>query len=1088
MFCCVVQPLLCPPSWGVDVSGSSATPTCCTSPRHSSPPSPSSSSPAASSSSTFASSSSPLSVGEGTVEWGGEQGEAESLVRVFSAFRRQLASALLPASSPVAHLFRPLEELGFVSGLVETLQEPEDRPRNAPPSLATRVLVVYLHCWLAAFLHAFHADTVFAYCTCAPNGSPEQELHSPSSRLASSRETTPDARSFDVHQDESERFSASQARVREGDPPFPREARPRSKCRGCAAVTKRLHGTANWRRFLDRYFPIEVARFASVASAHQSAARALTASSTSSPLTPALPSSSLSSSSSSLSSPSSPSFSLLALPLRPQHQLGVGAEPLDPPREAALRQENGLPPEVGDRGEGDLSRPCIREDTREPLTRGERGLVAAEAAWCLLTPAKRFEERLELLHVRSRGLRGQEYKRFVEARTRQLLKKTLQSLLFRSAFAQLAGHVWGVGAKAKALGVAGGENEETTSQGREGASDGADAWDVRREKEGIDNEEEREKEDGKGRISGVLPGGQITQLFLFIVNDRLQTCAELALRCMYTRRERARQRREAKAGKDAADGAAEEGRTDEKDNDAPFSSWSFRQSREAQSALLPLSAVVQLWGQDEHEETREKQKGEEERADAMACAANLLFHCVDQPLFNVHGAFPLFSAACAAVDCSTKKKKRGRPPSSSGSSPSSPSAAREARVATRSAWPCVKSEETGSAVKERRAAFQGVREKDERESQARENDSAGSSTLPLAGARMRGDADEETEASARWSALVEAAVEFCVRREEDAPPLFSPPSSPSSPSACKREARGVKRGRRPTKHRLSSSDEEPEKQAERDGDKWRFPGIDLCGAFVAVRVQQLWKASQGQGDCREMVNQALREWRVAGAALASSAAPTDEHDENAGGGEGDACKEEKEDACSESISLLLSLHNQLRQMYEHMAAASRLTALLSLLRSSSPTLQQPRFLNLREVLEVNRLLQTQASRLSQKAALYQTRAPKGMKTTRKATEQGAREDSERGARKEKNEQGEGEKEGRGEAQNQEEGGVQNEADREENKTQRGGECSGEEGKRRRRGRFDAPDESREETRRGRRHEEADRAKPGRAQQSEGTHT
>ncbi|KFG50826.1 hypothetical protein TGFOU_218800 [Toxoplasma gondii FOU] len=987
-------PLLCPPAWGFDLCRSA----------------PAASSTLTPPSSSFSSSSSSSSSSASLCGRRGEEGDSER----FAAFRRQLFAGLLQPSSPTATLFRPLEELAFVSGLIERLREESQDPMPSrsipPPALATRVLAVYLHCWLAAFLHAFHADTVFAYCTC-----PASEVEDRDGSLGCSSRAGGDAKgklAFSDNDDEATR--EPRRRALSGD-----FFRAPSKCRGCLAVTKRLHGTANWRRFLERYFPVEVARFASVASAHQSAARALASnssslassffSSSSSSLSSS--SSSLSSSSSSLSSASSSlassSFSLLPLPLRPQYVC------VEQPSASELSSATA------------------------DLSPAERGLRAAEAAQRLLHPERRFEERLELLHVRSRSLGAPAYRRFAEARSRQLLRKTLQALPFRTAFAQLATHVWALPAKPPPVDAVRGEAEnEATKKPRTSAAEIPTSGAKEREEDAREGGED----EGRGRVAGVVPAGQITQLFLFIVNDRLQTCAELALRCMYTWREQAQ-------------GRSDEARVagDAQETNALFSSADFRQSPESQRALLSLGAVARGWGLAEPLEAGDgeaprnatRDKRDEEQGAAVAAAANLLFHCVDQPLFNILGSFPLFSSACAVVDVSSKKKKR-RPSYSPSSSPSSASSSSSSssvspssfsssspssrssssspqeqnREQMRSAWfSSVKVEATGAAKEREMGLRESQQAEGGRDSRRNEDEFVGPSR-PLSDSLVPANA-EETEGSARWSALIDAAIDFCVRREEETSPASSPSSpssssssssssSPASSSSRQKETGGRKG--RGCKRRRSRSDEEGSeerdaekeqnekkaekgKKEEKEGDKWRLPGIDLCGAFVAVRVQQLWTASQGQGDCREMINQALREWRTAGAALASGSLPDEGKSED---GRGEVCEiQEENDACTQSVKLLLSLHKQLRQMYEHMAAASRMAALLSLLRSSSPRVQQPRFLSMRELLDVNCLLQAQASLLSRNASRFLSRTRKASKRTAKKEEEEEGEEGER---------------------------------------------------------------------------------------------
>ncbi|PFH37498.1 hypothetical protein BESB_039560 [Besnoitia besnoiti] len=889
----------------------------------------------------------------------------ESAAALFFSFRDLLAVNLLhPAYSPVAHLFRPLEELAFVTGCLPSLCEEEKgdvllRRSLAPPiSPATRVLVLYLHCWLTLLLRAYHADTVYAYCACGSRPPAE----TPPARRDAEEPQPEHLRSLfdaprETAEDEDEELPSSR-RVRDLFTP------PPARCRGCAAVTKRMTGTANWRRFFERYFPTAVARFASVASARQSAARAMASScSLQISLSPL--------SSGALPSPSSSSslhFALLPLPLRPRHQEvvedplydwtiwsptnGVAASPtvVSSPHAPGRRETPAPGPDECEKSALFASSSGLQDAGEEgsasaPPT--EKSALAAEAARCLLEPAKRFEDRLNLLHVRSCSLRGADYKRFVDARTRQLLKKTLQSLPFRVSLAQLASHIWGFKAGAA-----------------KGSSSGRPADEERDDEEGA-KVDENEDDANRGKVGGILPGGPITQLFLFIVSDRLQTCAELALRCMYTWRERARERgtrrREAEEKSESrGDAAQEEEASPRQDGEegrrsadaALFAAPNFRQSADAQRALLPLSAVARLLGS---EASSSGDSADVERAEAAACAADLLFHCVDQPLFNVCGSFPLFSAAPACVDLYSKKLKHHRASLSSASA--TPDSSRGASGGVK-----------GEIASHERKGRQGASRETEDHNPSREPTAvagerdASASETP---ASASGGSDPHGEPATLWAALVDAAVDFCVRSEG--------PGGAVRRGAARSASSRTKRGQR-GKRRRASEDEEEAKRESEEG-RWRMPGIDLCGAFVAVRVQQLWTASAGKGDCREMVAQAMREWRATGAALAGAdAAAAGVKGGREGDGETDS-KAPTGNACAQSVSLLVSLHQQLREMYEHMAAASKMAALLTLLHSSSPALlpQAPRYLNLRELIDVNHVLHTQAGTLSEKAARFHAR-------------------------------------------------------------------------------------------------------------------
>lgn len=190
------------------------------------------------------------------------------------------------------------------------------------------------------------------------------------------------------------------------------------------------------------------------------------------------------------------------------------------------------------------------------LSRRELFDTAVHGIEVLLRPSTRFDDRLAYLHGRSRALTGKLYERFVSIRTKQALKQTLQSGLFRQALAKLAHHIWRSDRERRKDEEE--EEDEDRWEGEERNGRGNE------KKEGKDDEgEERtaEEDEGLGRREkygddpdgevtssrsssssstalGIIPSGMVTQMFLFLVNDRVQTCAELAVRWIYTRRKK----------------------------------------------------------------------------------------------------------------------------------------------------------------------------------------------------------------------------------------------------------------------------------------------------------------------------------------------------------------------------------------------------------------------------------------------------------------------------------------------------------------------------------------------------------------------
>ncbi|PHJ16972.1 hypothetical protein CSUI_009210 [Cystoisospora suis] len=379
-------------------------------------------------------------------------------------------------------------------------------------------------------------------------------------------------------------------------------------------------------------------------------------------------------------------------------------------------------------------------------------------------------------------------------------------------------------------------------------------------------------------------------------------------------------------------------------------------------------------GSDEEEEEEEENANrdvrsssisEEEATSALVCAANLLFHCVDQPLFNIHARdFKICSPP--PLPLSGRKRRRG------------PTAGTVSSTASLN----------DTALDEREGLLQPTKSVGDLSSSSSSDsllnavDNEGTSSLVASSCK---------ETDPLWSSLMEAAVQFCTQQEEEEEEEEEEQeeeeeeeeTSRSRNSNKKRRMDGKgKRRLRERKGRGKEDEDERDRKSCKENEelkkkkkkeKWRVPGLDLFGAFVVVRIQQLFTSTRGKADCHQMLTQVVQEWREAAAALGKRKDEDEEEEEEKKTDNDEDRREKKGDKektqqDSKKTQLLLSLHGQLQQMYAHMAAAAKMTALLSLLQSNCPSLipRPPQHLSLQQLLDFQQILQKQGEALRMK--------------------------------------------------------------------------------------------------------------------------